>query len=191
MTIAVTILDRATLHAIRTRVFRTRETTIAAESWRYGLAEYEDAIASMRRQLRDVLERLPDVAYEVPIATLRPMKSAGEVVGRLRHTQMNVLLPVARAVAHLPLGREASGPRSDNTYPALSRIGALFALDDADRDLAHLFRLIPLNVDFTDTLSDPNLGVVGLLDVLLLLAINEDDHLSQIETLHDTTWDTV
>jgi hypothetical protein len=183
MTASLTLIDSMTLRAIRARVFRTRETTMADESRAYGLSDLEATLTGMRHEMRALLETLPTEAFEVQITDDEPVWSAGEVIGHVRHAQMNIFLRAARAAADLPPGPEAQRPDADGVHPALSRIAALAVLDDADRDLAALFRQLSWNVDLSDTIHDERLGTVGLLDALLYLAIHDDDHLGQLREL--------
>jgi hypothetical protein len=187
MTIAVTLIESAQLREIRARVFRTRETTVADAARAYGLADYEATLTGMRREMRELVETLPDTAFELQLTSDDPRWSAGEVVGHIRHAQMNIYLPAARAAVARPPGRGAQRPDADGVHPALSRIAALAVLDDAGRDLADFFRELPWNVDLDDTIEDERLGTVGLRDALLYLAIHDDDHLGQLRelTAHD------
>lgn len=174
MTIWVTVIDSRTLRRIRSRVFGHRQGSLADEASRYTMIDYEITLTDIRRAIRERILALPERAFDGDGAG---DSSAGRVVARLCDTSSSLYLHVARDILGLPaverLPRRASAPQR------LSRIEALAALDDIDRELLEVLGTAD-EADLERRITDPHLGRVQLRDVLLALTIHEDAHLGYL-----------
>jgi len=101
-----------------------------------------------------------------------PRSTAGQLVARLCDTSSRLYLRPARAIVGLPA--RGATLRSACCYPRLTRIEALDALDAIDRELLEVLGTAG-EADLLATHDDPTLGRVRLRDLLLQLAIHEDD----------------
>lgn len=173
------------IREVRANVFRLRESTLAEEAAGFSVDDLEVTLLSMRRDIRLLLESLPEDAFAAQPAPDDPVWSAGELIAHLRHAQMNIFLRATRAAAGLPAGRDAERPDEDGVHPIRSRAESLDVLEDADRDLIDVLDGLSNAVDIDSTTEDERLGRVGVKDSLLFLAIHDDDHLGQLVELRD------
>jgi hypothetical protein len=173
-------ISSETIRDVRATVFRRRESTLAEESHRFSLDDLETTLLGMRREIRLLLESLPEAAFAAQPAPDEPAWSAGEILAHVRHAQMNIFLRATRAAAGLPAGRDAERPDDDGVHPIRSRAEALEILDDADHDLVEVLEGLSRAIDIDGTIEDDRLGHVGVKDSLLFLTIHDDDHLGQL-----------
>lgn len=173
MTIWVTVIDSLTLRRIRTQVFGRRQSSLADEAARYSLVDYEVTLTDIRRAIREQLLSLPERAFA-------PGPAAGQLVARLCATSRQLYLRPARAIVGLPaVGQWLDRPGG---YPRLTRDEALDALDGIDRELLEVLGTARED-DLQAVYDDAALGRVRLRDLLLQMAIHEDDHLGKLAAL--------
>ncbi len=174
MTIWVTVIDSATLRGIRARVFGRRQTALADEAARYALVDYEVTLTDIRRSIRERLLGLPERAFATGPDSCR---TAGQLVAQLCDVASRVYLRPARAIVGLPALH--ASPRRPGCSPRLSRAEALDALDAIDRELLEVLGTAG-EADLLAVHDDPTLGRVRLRDLLLQLAMYEDDVAGQL-----------
>lgn len=188
MTIWVTVIDSVTLRRIQARVFGRRQSSLTDEAGRYALVDYEVTLTDIRRSIREQLLVLPERVFDARPASCW---TAGQAVARLCDTSHRLYLRPAREIVGLPAF--GLSLRSPGCYPRLTRAEALDALDALDRELLEVLGMAGEG-DLLATHDDPALGRVRLRDLLLQMAIYEDEQLGQLaafgrETLADAGCD--
>lgn len=176
-------LDRARLRAIRSQVFRERVTTMRDAALPLSLADLGESLLAMRREIRALLTTLPDDAFAARPANGSAGElvwTAGQTIFHLLDAQVNTFGRAARLAAGMPPGIEAGHEDDPARVPALARGEALVALDRADRDLDELLTGCH-GASLERTVADPIFGACGVQDMLLFLAIHDDDHLGQLQ----------
>lgn len=170
MTIWVTVIDSVTLRRIRTRVFGRRESSLTDEADRYSLVDYEVTLTDIRRAIRERLLGLPECAFDSSPAV-------GRLMARMCETSRQLYLRPAREIVGLPAVDEPL--RAVVCDPVLTRAEALSALDAIDRELLELLGTAG-EADLLAAQPNPALGRVRLRDLLLQMAIYEDDQLGRL-----------
>jgi len=184
MVSTITVVGHDEFRAIIQRVFRARATTMIEEAQRYSLADLEATLLQLRAEMREQLLGLPDAAFDAQPGNAdgKPVWSAGQVIGHVRDAQMNTFLRACRRAAGLPSGPVAPSGGKNLEYDLQTRAQSLAILDESDRDVAQTIDALA-GADLERLVEDEKMGLCGLRDMLLFLAIHDDDHLWQLRAL--------
>lgn len=177
-------LDVASLQAVRQRVFRERSTILDLEAAPFTLDDLRLALGVIRLGMRTEVEWLPRTAYEAQPAGSRGNEvwTAGQVVNHIGNSQIGLT-----AWLHQALGLVAADAEhplvnlTDEDEPGLlTREQSIHVLDVAERELELMFDAIPDPLNSGMRARHPAFGVAGVKGGLLMMAVHEHEHLSQL-----------
>jgi hypothetical protein len=177
-------LDVASFQAVRQRVFRERRTTLDLEAAPFTIDDLRLALGVIRLGMRTEVEWLPLAAYEAQPAgsSGNEVWTAGQVVNHIGNTQIGLT-----GWLHQALGLAAADTEhplvnlTDEDEPGLlTREQSIHVLDVAERELELMFDAIPDCLDDGMRARHPAFGIAGVKGGLLMMAIHEHEHLSQL-----------
>jgi hypothetical protein len=183
MTISTPVISHDEFRAIIQRAILGRATTLPEEAAPYSVADLHGTALFIYRELRHLLETLPDSAFEPNRAGGDTRWSAGQIIAHTVEYQINTFLRAARLAVGMPSGPEMPTYPDHAAIPAFSRENALALLDLGDRELEDILLSLPLSADVSATREAAVIGQASYKSALLFAALHADDHLEQLRAL--------